>query len=331
VAPTTTLVTDAAPTDPRFVGLTDAVVSASVGRGDAAVSIAVVEQGRLVHTAVVGDGLTPATGFRLASVSKFLVAATVLQLVDRGLLELEQRVVAAFDLAGPFRDPRTATVTVRQLLSHTSGLPARKDIFFRTPQGDWRQNAIAALDQSLQFEPGRGYQYSNLNFVLLGALAEHVSGQDIETLMADLVGGTLDAGQIRLAGTFDTRPGEAPYATGAGRHYMEMLGPAGGMVAPAAYVALAAGQVHAAAALTGPVDVLAMRTPQTPFRANRNFDYGLGTMLWDGGWWGHSGSIEMTRTVVVTSPGGITVAVLVSGDAFGTGEGILDVIRDHVS
>jgi hypothetical protein len=111
---------------------------------------------------------------------------------------------------------------------------------------------------------------------------------------------------------------------------MEMLGPAGGMVAPAAYVALAAARVADGSGLTSPVDVLAMRTPQTPFRANRNFDYGLGTMLFDGGWWGHSGTIENTRGLVVTSPEGVTVSVLVSGDAFGTGEDILDVVQRYV-
>lgn len=125
------------------------------------------------------------TVFAIASLTKTFTAAVVLDLVDDGLLDLDGRVQAYLPDLEIEMDERT---TVRQLLDHTSGL---RDYFFH-PRIDQalltRKDASWSADRSLgyvakpYFRAGRGWHYSNTNYLVLGMLAEAVSGET----MADL-------------------------------------------------------------------------------------------------------------------------------------------------
>jgi D-alanyl-D-alanine carboxypeptidase len=123
-----------------------------------------------------GEPLTPGHRFRIQSVMKIFVATVVLQLVDEEVLGLDGDA-----------DPVAGGVTVRQLLSHTSGLPNyhddivelfepyRTDPAHRWPLGP-RELLAVALDKPRLFPPGEGWAYSGSNFLAAGLLVEEVTG-----------------------------------------------------------------------------------------------------------------------------------------------------------
>jgi D-alanyl-D-alanine carboxypeptidase len=124
--------------------------------------------------------MTTQTGFALASISKTFTAAVVLQLVEEGRLSLGQSVAPL--LPGFGLDRR---ITVKMLLDHTSGLPD----YFLNPKIDRplqaAPNATWSVDQTLAYVskkrpvPGRRWNYSNTNYLLLGELVERVTGHPI--------------------------------------------------------------------------------------------------------------------------------------------------------
>jgi D-alanyl-D-alanine carboxypeptidase len=257
------------------------------------------------------------TRFRIASVSKMFTAVAIMQLVDEGSIELDQSFTKQLGLSGPFADPRIATITVRQLMSHTSGFTAARNIFFGHGVDTWQQAADNALGQVLQFDPGTAFQYSNTNFCILGKLLESVTGEPFETVIRERV---LEPIGIRahLAPTVDTAKGDALHASSAGRNYMEVLGPAGGWVTTALDIAkLSAALRDPSSPLLDRSDVDSMRVPVTvpvevPAPVN-GWSYGLGLILFGDGSWGHTGTIESTHSIVINRPDGLTVSVLVSG------------------
>jgi D-alanyl-D-alanine carboxypeptidase len=122
------------------------------------------------------------TAFALASISKTFTAAVVLDLVAEGRLSLEERV--AKRLPGLGIDPR---VTVRQLLDHTSGLhdfflnPSIDPALLKDRAADWTTKRSLRYVSKPYFRPGRGWHYSNTNYLLLGLVAEKVTGESLAT------------------------------------------------------------------------------------------------------------------------------------------------------
>lgn len=260
------------------------------------------------------------TRFRIASVSKMLTAVAIMQLVDEGAIDLDAPFAAQLDLDGPFNDPRIASVTVRQLMSHTSGFTVARGIFFGHGVDTWRQAAQDALDQILQFDPGTAFQYSNSNYCLLGMLLESVTGEKFETAIRRRVLRPVGI-TARLAPTFDTERGDALHASSPGRNYMETLGPAGGWVTTPLDIAKFAASLQTGSDgphLLDAATVDAMRVPvSVPVEVpppNNGWSYGLGLILFGDGSWGHTGTIESTHAIVENRPDGLTVAVLVSGN-----------------
>jgi len=305
----------------------DAVIaSATVDVGDISVGAAVLRDGTVLHTTALGmenpfeaKAATTDTQFRLASVSKMLTAVAVMQLVNEGSIQLDEPFAGQLGLDGPFADPRVATVTVRDLMSHTSGFDAAHGIFFGHGVDTWRQAADNALGQTLKFDPGTAFQYSNTNFCLLGLLIESVTGEPFETAIRERVLKPIGI-SAHLAPTFDTQSGDAMHASSPGRNYMEALGPAGGWVATPLDVAKLADALRAESPgphLLDEMTVDKMRVSlsvpvEIPPPAN-GWSYGLGLMLFGDGSWGHTGTIESTHAVVVNRPDGLAVAVLISG------------------
>lgn len=170
-------------------------------------ALAVVKDGRLVHARGFGwadsDGKVPVTAtslFRIASISKPITAVAMLQLVERGKLTLDTRVLdllphqAVVPLGGK-PDPRWRQITVRHCLQHTGGWDRDKtfDPMFRA-----RQIAVATrtpvpasadavvkfmLGQPLDFDPGTRYAYSNFGYCVLGRIMEHLTGQSYEAFV----------------------------------------------------------------------------------------------------------------------------------------------------
>lgn len=112
---------------------------------------------------------------RLAGAAEAFSGAVALSLVDRGALRLEDTIGERLP-----RLPRAwGAVTLRQLLSHTSGLPD-------SPQGA-ASPEILLTDQPLRFPPGTRYQYSASDHLAVTLMAEAATGTPYERLLRDLV------------------------------------------------------------------------------------------------------------------------------------------------
>src|SRR5262245_32368143 len=119
--------------------------------------------------------------FLLGSISKPINVTAVMTLFDRGKFQLDDHVkkfLPAFTGGG--RD----AVTVRHLLTHTSGLPDQlaSNNELRKKHAPLKEFAAAALRTRLSFAPGARYQYSSMGILLAARIAEVISGTDILTL-----------------------------------------------------------------------------------------------------------------------------------------------------
>lgn len=133
------------------------------------------------------------TSFRVGSVSKVITAVAILQRVERGQIRLDAQVSAYLpDLPGHLGVP-----TVRQLLTHTSGLP---DHFARPRMQEIMRNPISfsqlvdlMADAEFSFEPGTQWAYSNFGYVLLGGVLEATdpAGRDYGTIIEQDIFGPL--------------------------------------------------------------------------------------------------------------------------------------------
>jgi D-alanyl-D-alanine carboxypeptidase len=130
--------------------------------------------------------VTPRTAFAVASISKTFTAAAVLALVEDGRLSLDESVVGR--LPGVRIDRR---ITVRMLLDHTSGLhdfflhPAIDRALLGGPDRAWTARQSLGFVAKPYFRPGRGWHYSNTNYLVLGLLVEDVTGRPLGTVIRD--------------------------------------------------------------------------------------------------------------------------------------------------
>jgi CubicO group peptidase (beta-lactamase class C family) len=129
------------------------------------------------------------TKFRIGSVTKAFTAILALQLVDRGHLQLDEKLTTYLP---QFREKPIGQATIRQLLMHTSGLPDYNKVppFFRAVQtGNLTREEILTRigDYELLFEPGKRFNYSNDGYYLLGAAIERVTGKSFERVLTENV------------------------------------------------------------------------------------------------------------------------------------------------
>ena len=126
------------------------------------------------------EPVTPATLFRLGSVTKLFTATAILQLRDQGRLRLDDPVarhLSGFDLQSTFEG--APEITLRHLLTHTAGLPREAAFpYWTTHEFPTSEEINAALrTQSAIYPPDKTYKYSNLGMALLGEVVAAVSGQ----------------------------------------------------------------------------------------------------------------------------------------------------------
>lgn len=317
-----------------------------VGRGDLAAGVAVSVHGRLVHHAAFGrrtpfdpvDHTIPTDRFRIASISKLVTAVAVLRLVDAGRLALDEPVAArlAASLGVTLGSDAWSTVTVRQLLSHTSGVPKYRGEFFGGTFTSCEAAAVHGLSHGLDRTPATAHVYSNLNFCLLGLLVADVTGQRYQEAVNDLVLRPLGIRGMRTVGTHEANLAEVVHVSGADRTYMEALGGAGAWVATPADVvrlvdsltphALGWRPLPAELAAVMPIPIADVSYPDPTERR-----YGLGTIVWPDGSWGHTGTVESTHAMVAHQPDGVTWSILVSGETPSDTESLRHVFADALT
>ena len=128
--------------------------------------------------------MEPARVFRIGSITKQFTAAGIMKLVESGKIALDDplaKYLPDFDTGG-------RTVTIRQLLHHTSGIPnytAQPGFIGKDERLDPTTKDLLALvaGKPFSFEPGTSWSYSNTNYILLAAIIETLSGQPYGAFM----------------------------------------------------------------------------------------------------------------------------------------------------
>ncbi len=158
-------------------------------------AIAVAKDGVIVHARGFGEAddarraVSPQTPFFVMSITKSFTATLVLQLVEEGRIDLDTPVVQHllwFEVASP----GSADITIRQLLSHTSGLPTllpgEYDRILAAPTADDLEQEVRRLaDMTLSAPPGTRFQYSNVGYSTLALLIETIEGQPYEDVLEE--------------------------------------------------------------------------------------------------------------------------------------------------
>jgi len=126
------------------------------------------------------EPMTEDTIFDMASLTKPLATATaVMQLYEQGMVQFDDPVQQYLPDFNSANDPQRAKVTVRMLLTHTSGETG--DVELKDSWGldgaDKAEGIHRALTTPLESGPGEGFRYSDINYILLGALIENITGE----------------------------------------------------------------------------------------------------------------------------------------------------------
>ncbi|MBV9760619.1 MAG: beta-lactamase family protein [Acidobacteriaceae bacterium] len=167
------------------------ISGALAAAGAPSVSVAVVQQGRVIYARAFGKAdiakdrmATTGTRYAVGSISKQFTAAAL-------LLEQEQEKVSLDDKVSKYYPDltRSGEVTIRELLSHTSGYEDYAPQDYLIPEWTHEITPEQILDRwakkPLNFDPGTQWQYSNTNFVLAGKILEKVSGQELLAFLGE--------------------------------------------------------------------------------------------------------------------------------------------------
>ena len=266
--------------------------------------------------------------FRVGSLTKTFTATLVLQLAEEHRLSLDDSVEGWL----PGLVPNGEAISVRELLQHTSGLfdyaadPATFQPFATHPNYSWKPRELVAIASKHRpnFAPGKGWGYSNTNYVLLGLIVEAATGNPIGVELERRIFRPLHlwATTFDTDGNFGNRSSgrrTARFAHGystIGGHVIDAtdLNPSWGYAAGAItstaddlatfYVALMRGKLIGKASL---------RAMTTTVLLNRTAAYGLGLLQVKtscGSFWGHDGGTFGYTSNAFVSADGQRVAIL---------------------
>ena len=203
---------------PGFKAKADALLANAYAADGPGAAVIVTENGKTIYAAGRGmtdverkAPITPATVFRIGSITKQFTAATILRLAEQGKLSLDDplsKFLPAYPAPG-------STATVRQLLNHTSGVMPYTAIpgFMveaNTNKPYTTEQLIAVFkDIPPPAKPGESWAYNNSGYVLLGAIIEQVTGKSWDKAVGDLVIRPLRLNSIRTGIGEEDVPGMA--------------------------------------------------------------------------------------------------------------------------
>ena len=335
----------------------DSVIEESIAAGQIPGAVALVGQGdRILHHRAYGNrSLVPTeepmrldTIFDCASLTK-VVATTpsILQLVEQGKVRLQDRVTHYIP---EFSDGRSS-ITVRQLLTHTSGL--RADLDLEPEWEGYETGIVKSYAEVPEARPGERFIYSDINFILLAEIVSRVSGLRINEFAQQQVFEPLGMRDTTFVPDPKLRDRIAPttrLADGTLLHGVVhdpttrfMGGVAGhaGMFSTAAdlsrYVRMMLGEGRLGdVRLLSPLAVKAMTRPQTPeniparglgWDINSRFSSIRGD-LFPAGSYGHTG---YTGTSIWIDPGTDSYVILLTNRAHPSDSGSVVSLRSRVS
>lgn len=169
-----------------------------------ALAAAVVRDGKVIAAGAVGTRragqklpVTVKDRFHIGSDTKAMTALVAAMLVEEGKLRWDSTVAEIFPELAKDMNPDLRSVTLEQLLSHTSGLPSDDDEFnqllvksmFQTGNLDDQRYWLVkqASSHDLAAKPGEKFTYSNLGYVVVGAMLERIGGKTWEELVTERV------------------------------------------------------------------------------------------------------------------------------------------------
>jgi CubicO group peptidase (beta-lactamase class C family) len=183
-------------------------------------SVAVVKKGKIIYNNSFGlkdiesnAPMTNNTLFRIASISKSFSATSIMQLVEAGKISLDDDFGKLVGF--PIRNPKfpNTVITLRMVMSHTSSINDSQgyfnlDVINPANGANWQKCYS-------DYEPGKGYRYCNLNYNMVGAVIENVSGERFDKYVKQhiltplkLYGGywvdSLDAGRFATLYSYDS-------------------------------------------------------------------------------------------------------------------------------
>ncbi len=162
-------------------------------------------EGRIIHLKTYGMAnvelsvpVTDSTVFEIGSISKQFVSAAVMLLVEENKLKLDDPVHRYL----PYLPGEWLGVTMRQLLTHTSGIPDYEEIrsydvyrFRLTPE----EVIQIAHSRPMDFAPGTGWYYSNTGYFLASMIVERIEGRPLGQVLQSRIFGPLGMKQTRMA------------------------------------------------------------------------------------------------------------------------------------
>lgn len=167
----------------------DALFADYSGTAVPGASVIVIRDGRVIFRRAYGMAdlerhvpATPTTAYRLASLTKQFTAMAVMLLVRDGRLRYDQPVRELL----PELPPAAASVTIRHLLNHTSGLLDYEDLIPDTQTAQVSDRDVLRLlasHDSVYFPAGTRYRYSNSGYCLLALVVERVSGMEFAAFL----------------------------------------------------------------------------------------------------------------------------------------------------
>jgi CubicO group peptidase (beta-lactamase class C family) len=254
------------PLVPALAAVDTAITTYLRDTGTRAASVAITRDDRLVYARAFTWAepsypvTTPASVFRIASMSKPITALAIFRLIETGAFGLDDAVIPQLGLSPPpgqALHAAAATITVRQLLAHTSGLGDLPDphgvvkAFGAVLPSTERQTAGVVLSNEPAFTPGSSKGYSNAAYLVLGLIIEWATGQSYEAAVGQLVFQPLGITRAHL--TASRRSEQRPTAV---RHH------AGGPEEPDLTLALSG------------IEEWAFRTPSSPYGSGRLLRFG---------------------------------------------------------
>lgn len=324
------------------------------GSGCAGATLALWD-GQEVHTAAVGKlnvetghDVTPGSAFQIGSVTKVFTATLALQLVEEKKLGLDRPVRAVLPRFRVLDPEVSATLTLRQLLTHTSGLDG--DFFTDTGFGD--DHLARYVDRCAclpQVRPlGAGFSYCNSGYTIIGRLIEVASGKRWDDLLKERLFAPLDmktaetrpenlVGKAVAIGHAASKDGLAPVENAYG---IMSMGPAGSTPTMSAgdlltflRLHLDGGVTRDGARLVSSDTVREMqvsRVSMPPWGEGEVTGQGFGWQLsdWPGGRCvGHSGATLGQNAFALMHPEtGIAVVLLINGGAAGAPRALMRAV-----
>ncbi|WP_133139166.1 serine hydrolase domain-containing protein [Legionella genomosp. 1] len=132
--------------------------------------------------------------FAIGSISKVYTAFAIMKLVQEGKVGLDDSILKYL----PKAPAAWRAVTIRELLSHTSGIPQHQG-----PHLPWQRVWQQLARRPMQFAPGTNTRYNNFGFIVLGRVIERVSGQSLASYLQTIIFNPLDLNQTGFPATLN--------------------------------------------------------------------------------------------------------------------------------